>query len=434
MKISKKFLSIILSLLLVLPLFTITGCADEDVFKIANCEDYIDENLLEEFEEYYEEKTGKRANVEYSTYGTNEDLYSFIKTGDKYDLICTSDYMIEKLARENRLKELDLDEDSTYRKNVSPFIDDILNSVRWGENNEYSLATYSAGYMWGTLGLIYNDKVDEEQMTSWTSLWSTKNKFTIKNSIRDTYFIGLAKNFNEELLVAKEDYESGKISLFEYRALLNGYFNNTQTNVVNDVRNELITLKKRSWGLEVDSGKNDIVTGKIDINFAWSGDAAYAIYQAEENGDSLYYSVPEEGSNMWVDGWCIPKTSNKSDIAKEFINFISRKKSAIANMDYIGYVSCMAGSDNGNDLEYEDYEDIFSYVVDCYQEDEGEYSVDLNYFFGEGDYTINTSALNGQFSAQYPPKEVVDRCVLMNYYDKDANYKITQMWVAVRVA
>lgn len=112
----------------------------------------------------------------------------------------------------------------------------------------------------------------------------------------------------------------------------------------------LNTLKNNIFGFEVDSGKNDMVTGKISINFAWSGDAVYAMDEAEPteedpNGLELCYSVPEEGSNVWFDGWCIPRHAEQKDLAVEFINFLSMPENAIANMEYIGYTSAIAGED-----------------------------------------------------------------------------------------
>ena len=426
MKIKNKILSIILSLALTLPLISVTGCSDAVTFRISNCEDYIDEDLLDEFEDYYEEKTGTKIKVEYATFGTLEELYTNIKRGDEYDVICPSDYMIEKMAREGMLKPLSLDANGTYNANVSPFIKSTLESVTWGENGEYSLATYAAGYMWGTLGLVYNDaKVGSNaDMQSWSSLWDNKyeDKFTIKNSMRDTYFIGLAKHFKNELLLAKQSYESGAITLEAYRALLSTYFNNSETDVINAVEAELQSLKTKSWGLEVDSGKNDIVLGNIDIYFAWSGDAVYAMDEAEEDGVTLKYEVPEEGSNLWLDGWCIPATSTNEDIANEFIEFVSGADAVKRNMDYIGYVSCIAGSE------------IYDYVVDSYGTQDGQYEVDLGYFFGSGNYVVKTDILGRQFSAQYPSKEVIDRCVLMNYFNDTANEKITTMWTRISVA
>lgn len=425
-KFKNKILSIVLCLLLALPTLLFTGCDKGVTFRISNCEDYIDEDLLDEFEDYYEQKTGVKINVEYSTFGTLEELYTNIKRGDKYDLVCPSDYMVEKMAREGMLKPLSLDANGTYNTTVSPFIKSTLESVTWGENNEYSLATYAAGYMWGTLGLVYNEaKIsNKNDMKSWSSLWDSKyeDKFTIKNSMRDTYFIGLAKYFKNELLTQKGLYENGTITLNEYRALLSGYFNNSETAVINAVEQELLTLKSKSWGLEVDSGKNDIVLGNTDIYFAWSGDAVYAMDEAEDDGVILNYEIPEEGSNLWLDGWCIPATSTNDDIANEFIEFISMPNSVTRNMDYIGYVSCIAGVD------------IYDYVIDAYGSNNGAYEVDLGYFFGEGNYVVKTDTIGRQFSAQYPAKEVIDRCVLMNYYNDTANEKITTMWTRISVA
>ncbi len=426
MKIKNRILSIILSLALTLPVLAVTGCSDAVTFRISNCEDYIDEDLLDEFEDYYKEKTGTKIKVEYTTFGTLEELYTNIKRGDKYDLVCPSDYMIEKMAREGMLKPLSLSETGVYNTSVSPFIKSTLESVKWGENSEYSLATYSAGYMWGTLGLVYNNaKIsNKNDMKSWSSLWDDKyeDKFTIKNSMRDTYFIGLAKHFKTELIAQKLLYSTGLITLDEYRANLSAYFNNSETSVINSVEQELQTLKAKSWGLEVDSGKNDIVLGNTDIYFAWSGDAVYAMDEAEEDGVILSYEVPEEGSNLWLDGWCIPQTSNNEDIANEFIEFISTPNAVKRNMDYIGYVSCIAG------------EEIFDYVVDTYGDSEGEYIVDLTYFFGNGNYVVKTDTLGRQFSAQYPEKDVINRCVLMNYFNDTANEKITTMWTKISVA
>ncbi|MBO5850726.1 MAG: extracellular solute-binding protein [Clostridia bacterium] len=425
-KFRNKILSIILCVLLTLPTLAFVGCDKGVTFRISNCEDYIDEDLLDEFEDYYEQKTGVKINVEYTTFGTLEELYTNIKRGDKYDLVCPSDYMIEKMAREGMLKPLNLDANGTYNTTVSPFIKSTLESVKWGENNEYSLATYSAGYMWGTLGLVYNDaKIsNKNDMKSWSSLWNSayEDKFTIKNSMRDTYFIGLAKHFKTELETQKSLYQAGLITLDEYQTRLSGYFNNCESSVINAVETQLQTLKSKSWGLEVDSGKNDIVLGNTDIYFAWSGDAVYAMDEAEEDGVILNYEVPEEGSNIWFDGWCIPSSSSNEDIASEFIEFVSLADSVTRNMDYIGYVSCIAGND------------IFDYVVDAYGVTNGEYEVDLGYFFGDGNYVVKTDTIGRQFSAQYPSKDVIDRCVIMNYFNDTANELITTMWTKISVA
>ena len=421
----KNLLSIVICFSLTIPMICLTGCGGK-VFRISNCEDYIDEELLSEFEDYYSQKTGEKIQIEYTTFGTLEELYTNMKRGDKYDLVCPSDYMIEKLAREGMLQPLNLSETGTYNTLVSPYIKSVLESVKWGEDE--SLAKYSAGYMWGTLGLVYNSAkiTDVNDMKSWSSLWldKYKTKFSIKDSMRDTYFIGLAKNFKQELETAKNNYKNNTITLSDYKTILNSCFNNVDANVISAVEQSLLDLKDRSWGLEVDSGKNDIVSGNIDIYFAWSGDAVYAMDEAEEDGVYLNYEVPEEGSNVWFDGWCVPKGSENIEIAKEFIEFISTPESVKRNMEYIGYVSCIAG------------DEIFDYVQSKYasKTNGAPYVVDLSYFFGEGSYAVATETINRQFSAQYPSKEVIDRCVIMNYFNDEANDKITSMWAKISVS
>ncbi len=429
-KIIKKLLSVLACFSLILPMATLTGCG-ERVFRISNCEDYIavDEetgkNLAEQFEKYYEEKTGEKIKVDYTTFGTLEDLYNNMKMGDEYDLICPSDYMIEKMAREDMLQPLNLESDGVYNTSVSPYIKSVLEGVTWGEGE--SLSKYAAGYMWGTLGLVYNDATvtNKEDMKSWTSLWDSKyeGKFTIKDSVRDTYFIGLAKHYAQDLLSASETFNSSNkdaVAVNSYQTLLSSKFNSTLDADIDAVKGLLLTLKQKSKGMEVDSGKNDIVNGNIDVYFAWSGDAVYAISEASEDNVTLKYEVPKEGSNVWFDGWCIPKDSQNSDIAKEFIEYISSSENVIKNMDYTGYTSCISG------------QEVFNYVKDCYEVSGGGLYHDLSYFFGNGEFSIETDSLDGQFITQYPTKDIINRCVVMHYFEDASNEKIMTMWAEIK--
>ena len=408
--------------------------ASERTFRIANWEDYIyidedsedERSMINDFEEYYEEKTGEKIKVEYTTFGTPEDLYNNLKINkNSYDVMSPSDYMIEKMAREGMLQKINLPMDGEYRTNVSPYIEQIFDNIKWNENGiEVSLSDYAAGYMWGTLGLVYNSaKVSDEDMTSWKALWSGKfdNKFTIKNSVRDTYFMTLAKVYYEELTALDS-------SNADYNEKITEIFNRTDSDTVEKVKSAMKTLKNNSYGMEVDSGKNDIVTGKIDVYFAWSGDAVYAMDAAEDVADGetpvyLNYSVPEEGSNVWFDGWCVPKDSKNADIAVEFIEYLSMPENAIKNMDYIGYVSCIGCSE------------VFERAFELYNEEDGS-PVDLSYFFRrEGDmadYIINCSSKVRQFAAQYPSEEVIKRCAVMSYFDDAANERINTMWMEIK--
>ena len=384
MKKITRVLSSLITLVLILTAFSMFGCKKYDtVLKVYNCYDYIDESLISAFETNYKAETGKSIKVEYSCFDTPEVAYNGLKMdGTAYDLVCPSDYMIEKMAREGMLQKFSLETDGNYMTNVSPYIKSVFESISWGDGE--NLAQYAAGYMWGTLGLVYNAaEVPDSDMETWLTLWSSaySQKFTIKNSVRDTYFIGLAKYFENELAQAKATYEDDG-DFNTYQNALKGYFNATDAATVSAVKDILISLGNNCKGLEVDSGKEDIIKGAIDVYFAWSGDAVYAIGEAEENNVTLKYYVPNEGSNVWFDGWVIPKASTKTEEAKAFIEFLSKPENVIKNMDYIGYVSVIAG------------EEIFDYVCENYDEDEGE-EIDLCYFFGDGDFKVTSSENRG---------------------------------------
>lgn len=474
-----------------------TASADEPDYngrtlRICNCEDYIDEELLTEFEDEFNCK------IEYSTFGTLENLYNdIIITPGRYDLICPSDYMIEKMAREGMLQKITLDKNGTYNTYASQFIKDTFDGISWNDGKD-KLSDYATCYMWGTLGLTYNPEyVSHEDIKSWSSLWMReyKNQSTIKDSIRDSYFMGIAYAKKDVLDSLSSDYALGKITLDNYQSELSKIFNDTTPETINAVGNVLKNLKSNIYGFEVDSGKNDVASGKININFAWSGDAVYAMDEAEKVGVELYYSVPEEGSNVWFDGWCVPKESKNVDLAIEFIEYMSRPDVVVRNMNYIGYTSGVAGEEVFNDvcvdwygactlvetdaITYEEYKKLvdeesdeasyyeadknnkmyeYVYVLDMedgfvWGDDENGYfanvsyidedknlvtektelyKVDLGYFFGEGDWSVFTDTIGRQFSAQYPTEDIIARCVVMNCYDEDANERVVLMWESVK--
>lgn len=490
----------VLILTVILSLFSFAGCGSEEtqtVLRICNCEDYIDESILSVFEEKYNVK------IEYSTFGTLENLYNdIIITPDRYDLICPSDYMIEKMAKEGMLQKISFTEDGNYNTYVSPYIKDTFENIKWNDGQD-SLADYAGCYMWGTLGLVYNPEyVDHEDMKSWSSLWSEKYKTqsTIKDSIRDSIFMGMAYANKAELDMLSLKLKNGEIDVAAYNSRLSEIFNDTSEESVEKVEKCLKDLKKNIYGFEVDSGKNDVASGKININFAWSGDAVYAMDQAEEQGVELCYSVPEEGSNVWFDGWCVPKSSKQADLAVKFIEFLSDPEIACINMEYIGYTSGLGGErlfENAiewygvyslveSEITYAEYEALVEeaknneekaaeleefletyvilknekkiyesvYVGDSvtetddgcfvsvsYYDEESDaviteevevYKADLSYFFGEGEYVLYTETLGRQFSAQYPTEDIINRCVVMNCYDEEANARITLSWERVK--
>ena len=455
----------LLLLLSLLPVFTLglSSCNTTNevvnnscVLRILNWEDYIYEqdidegydapDMVDQFVTYVKENYPQYSNVKvvYDTTDTNETMFNELQTGKShYDLLCPSDYMIQKLLSQNLLEKMDRQKLPNYQRFVSEFMKQRLDTItaerKIDEENVVveKLEDYVAGYMWGTLGLLFNPEFpafvergitrDEviEDMSSYSALWDNKYKSTtsVKDSMRDTYAIGVLETYKDELQAARDLYLADPTNpsvVKTYNNKVSEIMNRCDSETISKVVDILGTLKENVYGLEVDSGKQDIVTKKIGINFAWSGDASYSIYQAHDEEQvaepfDLLYSVPELGSNIWFDGWVIPKDETRSqeqyDLAHLFIDFISTPDNAAQNTEYIGYTSFIGGDaivdyvrdcyDNRTDYVYygEDY--LSLYYLDPITDEECEVGYDV--FFKEED-------LNSAYDA-----------VALYYYDENDN-------------
>ena len=244
--------------------------------------------------------------------------------------------------------------------------------------------------------------------------------------MRDTFAAGMMHAYESDFVELKRQFEDGEITVAEYNEKYTKLFNGEVdskgnelqfSKVVNKVHGALNSLKKNIFGLEVDSGKQDIVTKKIGINLAWSGDAVYSMDQAEDeelvgqNTSTLYYCVPETGSNLWFDTWVMPKNNNRSeerhDLALMFLDFMSDPANAMQNMEYTGYTSFIGGAEvlelvrdwydmrtdeiyestddgdyqvyavnpgEGDDVKAIDYDDLMTYRPDLGEEGRGHLS------------------------------------------------------------
>lgn len=419
-----------------------------------NAEDYIatgDDGSLDIISAF-KEKVLKEDNVQieiaYSTYDTNEIMLSNLQTGaQSYDLICTSDYMVEKMMANDLLvpfkrgeerkalytHNYDAWEEDNYLRYASPYFDKLYGDIKVKTHDkEEPVTDYMRGYMWGTLGIMYNPEFSTYQerglspedvkkdMSSYSSLWkdSYQGSFQIKDSMRDSYAIALLEAYSEEFDTLLDRYEKGEISSEKYNKDINILFNNishvnefnalmkelgkegneTSSDIIDRVERELSSLKDNSYGLEVDSGKTDIQTGKrTGIGLAWSGDAVYAMDSAEEFGTHLYYSVPRIGANIWLDAWVIPSTVQSQEYAQKFIDFISDPEIAAANMDYIGYTSTIAGdSILSQTREWYDTRMPIFYEYDE-ENDEFRYDDDDNLIVKEEYSSLNEEEFNSLF-------------------------------------
>ena len=427
----KKRFYLYICLLFVMIVFSSVCVSAEDtkkVLRIYNWEDYIadgkdDEGnatdeiakVIEEFEEYYFNKHNETITVEYVTYATNEVMLSTLETGkSQYDLVCPSDYVIQKMIKKDMLEKLTAPI-ASYEQYASPYIKDLFAKNGWDE--------YGVCYMWGTMGFLYDPEVvEEEDVSTWGVMWNPiyQHKVTTKDSMRDTYVAGVAYTYLEELKDLKKDYEENKISTQFYNEKITEILNRCDDDTISLVGESLSAMKLNIFGFEVDSGKTDIATGKISINFAWSGDAVYAMDIAESDaGKELKYSVPVEGSNIWFDAWVMPKGANVA-LAQEFMEFVCMPEIAVKNMEKIGYTSAIAG------------DAVYEMIVDWYGDDDGEYTVDLSYFFGDtlenySEALVKTSEVGRQFTAQYPTIDIVNRCAIMQDFG-DQNENVMAMW------
>jgi len=432
------------------------GSSDTIVLKIGNWEEYIDQGgwesdenidlenetitsengMISDFEDWYYETYKKRVKVEYSTFGTNEDLYSKIILGETYDLVCPSEYMFSKLMKEDLLQPLSADffdlsnEYNYYAKGVSPYIKEIFDRSKIDDK---TWSSYAAGYMWGTIGIVYNpEEVSEEDASTWSILANPKyaKRVTIKDSARESYFPTLAI-LNKDLLLSEEFRSST-----DYSEKLEKVLNDTSPQTIAKAQELLREIKQNVYSFETDSGKSDMIIGKIVANLQWSGDAAYAMDEAEEDDYYLNYAVPEECTNLWLDGWVMLKSGikgdpNKQKAAEAFINFISRPDNVIRNMNYIGYTSSISGGDDPL---------IYEFVKWKFEAEDESDTVEypLGYFFS-GDnndpkyiLTASSDQVKRQLFAQYPPKDVIDRSAVMGYFPDDVNEELNRMWINVR--
>ena len=449
----KRIFSAALAFVLLLPfLLSIAGCASSGggntVLRVYNWEDYIsmpdgeDDEYVDLIAKFEEENPG--VTVEYSTFGTNENMYNELKIGGaSYDLVCPSDYMIMKMIEEDMVEpfEQEFIENSNYTKYASPYIKDLFEKNGWTQ--------YAVAYMWGTMGYVYNPAiVDKEDLQSWGGIWNEKykNLTTIKDSVRDSYFLGVAYEYLDELKSLKEEYNVTSLDNPDYAAYnekVTEIMNRTDETTLENVKDDLIDLKQYLYGFEVDSGKQDMIVGRIAINFAWSGDAVFSMDEAEpytdengveHNGIYLNYIVPEECSNIWFDGWVMPKGANV-ELAQKFIDFLSRPENAVANMNFIGYTSAIAG-----DEVYEEMLDWYSEGEEGDTDESGAPLVpyDLNYFFeGTGSYDdyviwVSEESLDRQVAAQYPSEEVIARSAVMQHFDDDTTAAVNEMWEEVK--
>lgn len=288
----KKWSFITLTLLFCL---TFSSCAEEQkTLTIFNWGDYINEDLLNDFEA----ETGIR--IIYDMFASNEDMWTkFTTSGNSYDIVIPSDYMIERMIRENRLAPLDHSKLPNL-KNLFP---------EFTQLSYDSEMKYSIPYFWSSTGILYNKQNVTTPVDSWSVLWDEKNadKIIMMDVPRTTLMVALK--------------------------VLGYSMNTTDPKELADAKQLLIKQRPLVVAYAGDNVKDMMLQGEGDYALIWSGEA-YVVMEQSENFD---YVVPKEGTNLIFDGMVIPTTSEHKDEAHQFIDFMLRAEVAAKNMEVVFY-------------------------------------------------------------------------------------------------
>ena len=206
--------------------------------------------------------------------------------------------------------------------------------------------------------------------------------------------------------------------------------NETTDQTIAQVKERLIDMRENIYGLETDEGKLDVIAGRLNASYQWSGDAVYILDEAESESELyLEYSIPSAASNLWFDGWVLMNgiAEEKIPVATAFINFLSQPINVVRNMYYIGYTSCISGNaEDEENLIYSYIEETYGYSDDS---DDTPVQYDLSEYFGEGHIlTVPENQTRRQLFAQYPDAETAKRLVVMQNFDLKTNEKLNRMW------
>lgn len=269
--------------------------SDEQVI-IYNWGEYLDPDVITLFEE----ETGIQ--VIYEEYETNEIMYPKIQSGAiAYDLVCPSDYMIQRMIENDLLAEINFENIPNIENIGDTYIEQ---SREFDKTNAYSVP-----YCWGTVGILYNRTMVDEPIDSWSALWDERyaNNILMQDSVRDAFAVPLK--------------------------YLGYSLNSTDLDELTEAKELLIDQKPLVQAYVIDQVRDKMIGGEAALGVIYSGEA---IFTQSENPD-LEYVIPKEGSNVWIDSWVIPKNAKNKENAEAFINFLCRPDIALMNFEYITY-------------------------------------------------------------------------------------------------
>ena len=400
----KKLVALIMSIVMVFPLCMLSACGGNRAqqLKMYIPGEYIDEEIFDEFEAWYKEKTGKTVEVVTpTTFDTVEEILTAVER-DKadYDLLLPSDYAVEQLIKKGLVQKID-----TERVNISEIM-----KPEYVERARISDPTleYSVPYMYGTFGIMYDYSRTGKHIDSWSAIFTDEysGKSANKDSLREALTSAAIWNNRESLLDG--EYDNAKL-----QAIYEDMSEEAEDAAVNTLRE---SKKNFLWGGE--SLKFDMAASKTDVQVAlmWSCDAGYIMNDYEDDDGNehtgnrnIWYVVPKEGGNIYLDCFVISKYAKNAEAANYFLEFLCTKEIALRNSYYAGAVSPVA----------EAYDALYE-----------EYSSDET--LGEGAAAGEEAAWREMYlDMMFPSAETLERCGTMrDYGDRDAD--ISVQWANVR--
>ena len=293
---------------------------------VYNWGEYIDEDVIAQFKE----ETG--IDVIYDMFETNEEMYPVIEAGGvKYDAVCPSDYMIQKMIENNMLAEINFDNIPNIKEIDSKYMD---MSGSFDPENKYSVP-----YCWGTVGILYNTSMvaPEDAPTKWSDLWDEKFKDNIlmQDSVRDAFMVALKS--------------------------LGYSMNTTNEAEIAEARDLLIKQKPLVQAYVIDQVRDKMIGGEAAMGVIYSGEMLYIQQEVADLGldYSLEYVIPEEGTNLWLDSWVIPANAPNKENAEKWINFLCRPDIAKKNFEYITYPTPNKGAFDLLDSDLQNNKAVF---------------------------------------------------------------------------
>ena len=305
-----------------------SGSADGGELYVYNWGEYIDENVISQFED----ETG--ITVVYDLFETNEEMYPVIEAGAvNYDVVCPSDYMIQKMRENDLLAELNFDNIPNIDQ-IDPAYMEM--SQAFDPENKYSVP-----YCWGTVGILYNTRLLDElgvpAPTKWADLWDERlsGEILMQDSVRDAFMVALKKDGYSMNSESKDELEQAKQELLDQKPLVQAY-------VIDQVRDKMIG-------------------GEAAVGVIYSGEMLYIQDEVANLGldYDLEYVIPEEGTNLWLDSWVIPKNAKNKENAEKWIDFMCRPEIAKANFEYITYPTPNKGAFELLDEEMQNNKAVF---------------------------------------------------------------------------